>query len=71
MGEAWFIGKEFNDTKDFIPTENAKCFLEVINKNLTDELILDWAESFTQDKFVAESTFNTPEQFLEKLSKSN
>ncbi len=62
--------EEFNDNKDFIPTENAKCFLEEINKYLTDDLILEWAESFGQDKFVAESTYNVPELLMEKLSKS-
>lgn len=62
--------KDFNDNKNFIPAENAECFVEEINKHLTDELILDWAESFAGDSFVSESTFNIPELLMEKLSKN-
>lgn len=60
---------DYNDNKDLIPTANAKSFLEEIKKHLTDELILDWAESFAQDKFVAESTYNVPELLMKKISK--
>jgi hypothetical protein len=61
---------EYNDNRDFFHAENTKLFLEQIRKQLTDELILDWAESFAQDKFVAESTYNVPELLMEKLSKN-
>lgn len=64
------LHKDFNDNKDFIPTENAILFIEEINKHLTDNLILDWAVSFAEDKFVAESTYNVPELLMKKLSKN-
>jgi len=61
--------EEFNDNKDFIPVENAKCFLEKIRGQITDELILHWAELFAQDRFVGESTCNVPELILDKIQK--
>ena len=62
--------EDYNDNKNFIPTENAKCFIKEINRYLTDELILEWAESFAEDTFVAESTYNVPELLMDKLSKN-
>ncbi len=62
--------EEYNDNKDFLPTKNSRCFLIEIRKKMTDDLILDWAESFAQDKFVAESTSNVPELLMDKLSKN-
>lgn len=59
---------EFNDNKDFLPSENIKLFLEEMRRHLTAEVIIEWAELFTEDKFAAESTYNVPEQLLEKLS---
>lgn len=60
--------QDFNDNKDFLPSENIKVFFEEIHKQITDEVILDWAESFADDKLVAESTFNVPKLLSEKLS---
>lgn len=62
--------EDYNDNKNFIPFENAECFIEEINKHLTDELILEWAESFAEDNFIAESTYNVPELLMKKMSKN-
>lgn len=61
--------EDFNDNKDFLPSENTKIFLEEIRKQMTPELIIDWAEQFAQDKLALESTYNVPELLLDKLSR--
>ena len=62
--------EDFNDNKDFLAAGNTKTFLNEVRSQMTDELIVDWAESFSEDKFIAESTYNVPELLLEKFSKS-
>lgn len=60
--------REFNDNKDFLPSENTKVFLQVIRQRMTTEVFLEWAEQFSEDKYVANSTFKVPELLMEKLS---
>ena len=60
--------KDFNDNRHFLPSENVKVFLEEIHRQMTDALIIDWAESFAKDNFILESTYNIPELLLSKLS---
>lgn len=60
--------EEYNDNKDFLPAENIKIFLKEIRKQMTADVIFDWAELFTKDKYALESTYNVPELLLEKLS---
>ena len=60
--------ENFNDNKDFLPSDNTKVFLEEIRKQLSPKLIIDWAEQFSLDQLASESTYNIPELLLDKLS---
>ena len=60
---------DFNKTRDFLPSENTKLFLDEVQKYLTDELIVEWADLFSTDEFVIQSTYTVPESLMDKLSK--
>ena len=57
-----------NKTKDFLPSENVKLFLEEIRKHLNDELLIEWAELFSNNSLVLESTYTVPECLMDILS---
>lgn len=60
--------EDFNDNKDFLLAENTKIFLEEVRKQMSPELLIKWAEQFSQDQLASESTYNVPELLLEKIS---
>lgn len=58
---------EFNDNKDFLPSENIRAFREAINRYITEELIVEWADLFSRDPFLAEGTYSVLDSLVEKL----
>jgi len=57
----------YNDNKDFLPSKNVRAFREAISQYITGELIVEWADLFSRDPFLAEGTYSIPERLLEKL----
>lgn len=57
----------YNDNKDFLSSENTKAFLREVRQQMSPELIVEWAELFAQNEFVAEGTYNVPELLFAKL----
>ncbi|MBW4580572.1 MAG: hypothetical protein KME42_13495 [Tildeniella nuda ZEHNDER 1965/U140] len=59
--------EEHNDNIYFLPQEKTVALREEVNRLITPELILDWAELFSHDPFLLESTYSVPESLLEKV----
>ncbi len=59
--------EEYNDNKDFLPCENVRKFREEVSRLMTDQLILEWAELFSNNPFLLESTYSVPERLFAKI----
>ena len=58
---------EFNDNRRFLPEENVRAFFNAMKAYYTDKKLLDLAEQFSQNEFIATSTFGIPERLQAKL----
>jgi hypothetical protein len=58
---------EFNDNGRFLPDENVRVFFSAMKAYYSDEKLLDLAERFSQDEFIAMSTYGIPERLQAKL----
>jgi hypothetical protein len=57
----------FNDNKDFLVPENNAAFLAEIRERLAPEEVLNWTDSLSSDKKLAESLLNTHDLFFDRL----
>jgi hypothetical protein len=58
----------FNFNEDFIPAENSRIFLSEIRKQITEDVIVEWADSFSRRATLEQSTFGVPDRLLKKLA---
>lgn len=64
-----YVREPLYDLRDFLPRENCAALVREVRRLLTPEVIIAWAEEFSEDALLYESLYNVPDLLFDKLTK--
>jgi len=62
-------GGEPGEAREFLPRANRAAFVRATRRAVTPEVLLAWADSFSEDALLSESLFNAPGLLFDRLLK--
>lgn len=58
-----------NDLCDFLPREKREALVRAVRRVVTPELLIAWAEEFSEDALLYENLYNVPDLLFDRLTK--